>query len=91
MIRLKLFTKPDCPNCPQAKLLIDEIEHENLSDVVIERYDVSTLDGLTEATFYTVQATPSILLVDENGTEKMGWRGEVPTKTVMYSLVGHEH
>ena len=76
---LKIFTQLNCPRCPAAKKLGKEIEKEG--KIKVEWFDVSIVDGLAEASFYSVLSTPGLILVDERGEEIAGWRGEVPSKT----------
>lgn len=83
---LKLFTQPNCPKCPSAKELCAKLEAQN-PKLEIEKYDVSTVNGLAEASFYTVMATPSLLLCDDNGKEIRGWRGEVPVEKEITGLL----
>jgi hypothetical protein len=45
----------------------------------VNHYDLDTLDGLAEASFYSVLSTPSIIIEDEEEREVISWRGEVPT------------
>jgi thioredoxin-related protein len=75
----KLFTQPKCPRCPAAKALVHQLKIENC-ELKIEEYDVSTIDGLAEASFYSVLSTPGLILVNDQGKELAGWRGEVPSK-----------
>jgi len=83
---LKLFTQPSCPKCPSAKELVKELRIKN-KELSIEEYDVTTVDGLAEASFYTVMATPSILVFDNEGKKVGDWRGEAPkTEEVMKIL-----
>lgn len=74
---LKLFTQPTCPKCPVAKKLVAELKTKN-SKLKIEEYDTTTVDGLAEASFYTVMATPTILLCDDGGKVIKDWRGITP-------------
>ncbi len=76
--KIKIFTKNDCPNCPPAKKLGEEIIRENLLEV--EFYNVDQSEGLAESQFYSVMGTPTIILcdTDENETETRSWRGETP-------------
>jgi hypothetical protein len=39
---------------------------------------VASIDGLAEASFYGVLATPTLLVIDTQGREIAGWRGEPP-------------
>ncbi|MDP2182914.1 MAG: thioredoxin family protein [Actinomycetota bacterium] len=70
-MHVKLFMKEDCPKCPAAKRAVEGLE-------CVEVFDVASLDGLAEASFYSVLATPSILVVDSSGNEIESWRGVVP-------------
>lgn len=74
---LKIFTQPKCPKCPAAKKLGKKIEKE-IENLKVEYFDVSTVDGLAEASFYTVLSTPGVILCNKKGKEIVGWRGETP-------------
>jgi len=74
-MKLKLFTKKDCPNCPSAKKILKEVED---SGIPVEYYDSDDVDGLAEGSFYMIMATPSTLLVDDSGVEIDSWRGQDP-------------
>lgn len=73
---IKLFVKDDCPRCPAAKKACEGIDG-------IEVYDVGQVDGLAEASFYGVLATPSVLVLDQSGHEVVSWRGAVPDRTLL--------
>ena len=75
-MKLKVFTQPKCPSCPAAKKLAKKIEKEGL--LPVEWFDVSEVDGLAEASFHSVLATPGLILVNEAGQEIASWRGQVP-------------
>jgi thiol-disulfide isomerase/thioredoxin len=75
---LKVFTQPKCPKCPAAKALARQLAKKNLT-LKIEFYDTTTVNGLAEASFYSVMGTPSLVLTDKRGQEISGWRGETPT------------
>ncbi len=77
MTKIKLFWQPNCPKCPKAKELCEELEKDS---VTIERFDISERDGLAEASFYGVSSTPVIILVDDNDDEIKMWHGEMPAK-----------
>jgi glutaredoxin len=55
-MKLKVFTKKDCPNCPPAKKVIKELEN---SGIPIEYFDTEEIDGMTEGSYYMVMATPT--------------------------------
>ena len=76
---LKLFTQSNCPKCPKAKKLVEDLRIKN-NDLRIEKYDITDVDGLAEASFYSVLSTPGIILCDNHGKEVKGWRGETPNE-----------
>ena len=76
-MKLKIFTKTDCPNCPPAKKIAKELEE---SGIPVEYFDVEDIDGMTEGSFYMVMATPTIALVNDSGKEIDSWRGAAPNK-----------
>ena len=72
---VKIFYKDDCPKCPLAKQLRDRLKEQQVN---VFDYNVGTVDGLAEASFYSVMALPTVVVEDgmENGIGE--WRGEVP-------------
>ncbi|MGQ9474820.1 MAG: thioredoxin family protein [Actinomycetota bacterium] len=72
MQHLKVFVKQGCQNCPAAKEVANRFPRT-------EVYDIDQVEGLAEAAFYSVLCTPSIVVVDENGTELYAWRCTVPS------------
>lgn len=81
-MQIKLFVKEDCPRCPAAKNALRDFDG-------LEVFDVGEVDGLAEAAFYSVLATPSCIVVDANGNELASWRGEVPDRDAIRELVVH--
>lgn len=73
---IKLFVQSRCARCPQAKQVGIELTQEGFK--VLE-YDVSTADGLAEASFYSVQATPTFIIEDKHEKTVADFRGVVPT------------
>jgi len=73
---IKIFTKAKCPKCPAAKEMGTELKKEG---VQVFNYDLDTIDGLAEASFYSVLSTPSVIIEDEEEREVMSWRGMVPS------------
>ncbi len=73
-LKVKIFWQKDCPNCPRAKDIGDALAKE----FEVQYYDINTVDGLTEACFYQVMSTPTILLVTDRGEVKESWRGLLP-------------
>lgn len=72
---VKIFYKDDCPKCPLAKKLRDNLKEQKVN--VID-YNVGTAEGLAEASFYSIMSLPTVLVEDgmENGVGE--WRGDVP-------------
>ena len=73
---LKIFTKAKCPRCPAVKEIGVELRNEG---VLVFNYDLETIEGLAEASFYSILSTPSLIIEDEDEMEVMSWRGVVPT------------
>ncbi len=73
---LKIFTKAKCPKCPAAKEIGVELRKEG---VPVYHYDLDTIEGLAEASFYSILSTPSLVIEDGEEKEIMSWRGVVPT------------
>jgi len=79
---VKIFYKDDCPLCPEAKRLREELDRMQLP---CEAYDVETVDGLAEASFYGVLSVPSVV-VEEGEQVIFEWRGRVPRKEHILEL-----
>lgn len=78
-MKIKIFWKRDCPNCPQAKKV-----GKLIKDIIsVEYLDVDTVDGLAESCIFNVMATPSMVLVDDKNKEIESWRGVVPESDVI--------
>jgi glutaredoxin len=85
MSTVKVFTQAGCARCPQAKQAGAALKEEGFK--VLE-FDIGTADGLAEAAFYSVQATPTILI--EDASEKIigDFRGEVPPLPKLRECLG---
>lgn len=77
---MKLFVKDECPRCPAAKRACEGLER-------VEIFDVASVEGLAEASFYSVLSTPTVLVVDSIGTEVACWRGEAPDRSALTSIL----
>ncbi len=83
---IKIFVKAKCPKCPAAKEIGMELKREG---VPVFHYDLDTIDGLAEASFYSILSTPSFIIEDEEEREVASWRGVVPTiQEVKQHLLG---
>jgi hypothetical protein len=81
---VKVFYKDDCPNCPEAKRLTEVLRTKNVG---VLDYNVGTVDGLAEATYYRVMALPTVVVEDELENGLMEWRGTVPKLDEVLSAV----
>lgn len=81
-MEVKLFIKQDCPRCPAAKKACEGLQS-------VSEYDVDSVDGLAEASFYGIMATPSVLVLDATGREVAGWRGEAPPVGDLHTLLAN--
>lgn len=79
-MNVKLFVKDQCPRCPAAKHACEGLD-------TVEIYDVASVDGLAEASFYSVLATPTVLVIDPSGREVAGWRGESPDRSALMAVL----
>ncbi len=88
MEQVKIFLKANCPKCPAAKVIGMELKREG---VPVINYDLDTIDGLAEATFYSVLSTPSLIIEDEEEREVASWRGMVPTLQEVRQFLSKNH
>lgn len=54
---------------------------------LVEENDLDTLDGLAEGAYYQVIATPTTIIIDEEGREVRSWRGVVPSENEIHRLI----
>jgi len=81
-MEVKLFVKQGCPQCPAAKKACEGLQNVSV-------YDIGSIDGLAEASFYGVMATPTVLVVDSAGHEVAGWRGEAPRTADLHTVLAN--
>ena len=72
---IKLFTRKDCPNCPEAKRVVTEhFTHEEFcegyQEAKLELYDVGTADGLAESALHDVFGCPTVLIFKDGSEVK---------------------
>jgi thiol-disulfide isomerase/thioredoxin len=88
MSSIKLFWKQDCPKCPAAKRIFNNLRSEGFE---IIDYNLDTADGLAEGAYHGVLSTPTLLVIDEHDKELLQWRGDVPTfEEIKAVLVNYE-
>ena len=73
-MKIKIFWQKNCPNCPEAKNIGKQLEKE----ITVQSFDIETVDGLAEASYYDVASTPSVVVLDNNDNEVKIWRGKSP-------------
>jgi len=76
MKTIKIFTSPNCPNCPPAKAMAEELKKREMNVVI---FDISEAEGLAEAQMFTIMAVPTIVIVDEDDKEIASWRTGLPS------------
>lgn len=69
-MKLHIFVKDDCPQCPAAKKLGEEVE--KLGKPVCY-HNVDTPHGMAQALKYMVRSLPVVLLTDSSGKEQQRW------------------
>ena len=73
-MKIKIFWQKNCPHCPEAKNTGKQLEKE----AEVQYFDVDTVDGLAEASYYDIASTPSIVVLDNSDNEIKIWRGKTP-------------
>jgi hypothetical protein len=76
MEKVKVFVKDGCAKCPSAKEVGSLLLQEGIE---VLYYDIDTADGLAEASFYGVLATPTMIVEDSEEKMLADFRGTVPT------------
>ena len=76
MEKVKVFVKDGCAKCPSAKEVGGLLLQEGLE---VLYYDIDTVDGLAEATYYGVLSTPTMIVEDSEEKMLADFRGTVPT------------
>jgi glutaredoxin len=62
-MKLKLFTQPNCPRCPSAKVIAETVS-KHRDDITLEILDVSDINSLTTALMMQIVSTPSFAIDD---------------------------
>jgi len=57
-LKLLFFWSEHCPNCHPCRDILDSSEYPYTP------LDITTVDGMSEAVFYNVQSTPTVLIID---------------------------
>jgi len=83
-MKIKLFTQENCPKCPLAKDIVEAFAGK--SHAICESFDITEVEGMVEANFHGVMATPTTLIVDDSDSEIFSWRGEAPDANKMAEI-----
>lgn len=83
-MKVKLFTQPNCPNCPPAKELAEQLKEKGIN---VENWDINEVDGLAESAFHSVSVTPTLLILTADDEELKKWEGAAPTINEVLSVV----
>jgi len=73
LLELKLFVQPNCPKCPAAKAVAEEIKKRR-KDVELSILDISDRENYFSALMLQISSTPAFAV-----GEKALFVGEVPT------------
>ncbi len=73
-MKVKIFWQENCPDCSRAKKLGKQLEDQN---ILVEYWNINTVEGLTEACLYNILSTPSLVITDSEGKEIKGWKGQI--------------
>jgi glutaredoxin len=73
-MKIKIFWQKNCPHCPEAKNIGKQLEKE----IEVQYFDIESVDGLAEASYYNIASTPSVVALDNNENEIEIWRGKTP-------------
>ncbi|MEA3229343.1 MAG: thioredoxin family protein [archaeon] len=82
---IKVFWQRNCPNCPAAKSVVRDVVKS--TTVEFSEFDINDIDGMSEAAFHGVMATPTTIVVDSNDSEIASWRGQTPTKEDLLNVI----
>ena len=61
-VQVMLFTKKDCPNCPQAKRVVEEVSGELGQEIEVATFDLDNEEDLITALQNQVMSTPAIVV-----------------------------
>ena len=73
-MKIKIFWQKNCLHCSEAKNIGKQLEKE----AAVQYFDIDTVDGLAEASYYDIASTPSMVVLDDDDKEIKTWRGKTP-------------
>ena len=81
-VEVMLFTKMDCPNCPQAKRIIGDVASELGDRILVKEYDLDDEEDLLTALQNQIMSTPSVVV-----DERLVSVGRAPTREELIKAV----
>ena len=81
-MRVKIFWHSECPNCPEVKAFGENLIKEGIN---VEFWNTKEVDGLAEALFYDILATPAVILID--GNDRQEWRTNVEVNEIWTTVM----
>ena len=81
-VEVMLFTKKDCPNCPQAKRTVGDVASELGDRVQVREYDLDDEDDLLTALQNQIMSTPSVVI-----DERLVSVGRAPTREELMEAI----
>jgi hypothetical protein len=88
MEMVKIFWKANCSKCPAAKDVGNTLKEEGFK--VID-YNLDTLDGLAEGAYYSVMATPTLIIEDRDENCIADFRGIIPSAKEIQTLINKNY
>ena len=85
---VKLFWQEKCPNCSAAKTMVNSVVSGNgTKGIMVKEFDIDNVDGMAEASFHSVMGTPTTIIVDDNDSEIISWRSQIPDKSQLMEVI----
>jgi glutaredoxin len=67
-MKMTLFTQTNCPRCPAAKKVVQELKLEK--QFTLTELDAASDEGYFEAIKHNIMSTPALVITNEDGTEQ---------------------
>lgn len=64
MVTIEIFTRKDCPFCPDAKEVCESVV-KKFKGVIIKEVDIDSKDGKKKAEFLEITTVPTVLINNE--------------------------
>jgi len=80
-MKILFFWNDKCPNCHLAQKLLDNL------NVAYKQLNTDDVEGMTEAAFYSVQGTPTIIIIDNDDFVVKAWYSEIPDQETLKNAI----